>query len=78
MIISSGELVRRNAAFAATGAFAGNLLVPGHCTGRRAQHALAAALPRSWVPGSSGTRYHLTAGPTSITQTPNQEPEGTR
>jgi 7,8-dihydropterin-6-yl-methyl-4-(beta-D-ribofuranosyl)aminobenzene 5'-phosphate synthase len=31
------------------------LLVPGHCTGWRAQHTLAAALPDSWVLGSSGT-----------------------
>jgi 7,8-dihydropterin-6-yl-methyl-4-(beta-D-ribofuranosyl)aminobenzene 5'-phosphate synthase len=37
------------------------LLVPGHCTGWRAQHALAAALPDVWVQGSSGTRYTLTA-----------------
>jgi 7,8-dihydropterin-6-yl-methyl-4-(beta-D-ribofuranosyl)aminobenzene 5'-phosphate synthase len=38
-----------------------DLLVPGHCTGWRAQHALAAALPDSWIQGSSGTRYHLNA-----------------
>ena len=38
-----------------------DLLVPGHCTGWRAQHALAAALPDSWVQGSSGTRYKLAA-----------------
>jgi metal-dependent hydrolase (beta-lactamase superfamily II) len=38
-----------------------DLLVPGHCTGWRAQHALAAALPDSWIQGSSGTRYQLTA-----------------
>ena len=38
-----------------------DLLVPGHCTGWRAQHTLAAALTDSWVQGSSGTRYHLTA-----------------
>ena len=37
------------------------LLVPGHCTGWQAQHALAAALPDSWIQSSSGTRYHLTA-----------------
>jgi 7,8-dihydropterin-6-yl-methyl-4-(beta-D-ribofuranosyl)aminobenzene 5'-phosphate synthase len=37
------------------------LLVPGHCTGWRAQHALAASLPDSWVPSSSGTTYHLAA-----------------
>jgi 7,8-dihydropterin-6-yl-methyl-4-(beta-D-ribofuranosyl)aminobenzene 5'-phosphate synthase len=38
-----------------------DLLVPGHCTGWRAQHTLAAALPNSWIQGSSGTQYHLTA-----------------
>jgi 7,8-dihydropterin-6-yl-methyl-4-(beta-D-ribofuranosyl)aminobenzene 5'-phosphate synthase len=38
-----------------------DLLVPGHCTGWRAQHTLAAALPDSWVQGSSGTRYQLTS-----------------
>jgi hypothetical protein len=48
-----------------------DLLVPGHCTGWRAQHTLAAALPGSWVQGSSGTRYQLTAGPTSITANRN-------
>jgi 7,8-dihydropterin-6-yl-methyl-4-(beta-D-ribofuranosyl)aminobenzene 5'-phosphate synthase len=38
-----------------------DLLVPGHCTGWQAQHTLAAALPDSWVQGSSGTRYRLSA-----------------
>ena len=38
-----------------------SLVVPGHCTGWRAQHALAVALPDAWVPGSSGTTYRLTA-----------------
>ena len=38
-----------------------DLLVPGHCTGWRAQHTLAAALPDSWVQGSSGTRFRLSA-----------------
>jgi 7,8-dihydropterin-6-yl-methyl-4-(beta-D-ribofuranosyl)aminobenzene 5'-phosphate synthase len=37
------------------------LLVPGHCTGWRAQHALAAALPDSWVQGSSGSSFRLAA-----------------
>ncbi|MCT9114095.1 MBL fold metallo-hydrolase [Streptomyces mirabilis] len=36
------------------------LVAPGHCTGWRAQHALAAALPEAWVPSSSGTTHHLT------------------
>lgn len=38
-----------------------SLVVPGHCTGWRAQHALAAALPDAWVQSSSGTSYTLRA-----------------
>lgn len=38
-----------------------DLLVPGHCTGWRAQHALAAALPDAWMQGSSGTTYRMSA-----------------
>jgi 7,8-dihydropterin-6-yl-methyl-4-(beta-D-ribofuranosyl)aminobenzene 5'-phosphate synthase len=38
-----------------------SLVVPGHCTGWRAQHALAATMPDAWVQGSSGTTYHLRA-----------------
>lgn len=38
-----------------------DLLVPGHCTGWRAQHAFAAALPDSWVQGSAGSSYRLAA-----------------
>lgn len=38
-----------------------DLLVPGHCTGWRAQHALAAALPHAWTPGSSGSSYQIRA-----------------
>lgn len=37
------------------------LIVPGHCTGWRAQHALAAALPGAWVQTSVGTTYTLAA-----------------
>ena len=37
------------------------LVVPGHCTGWRAQHALAAALPAAWVAGSSGSSFRLAA-----------------
>jgi 7,8-dihydropterin-6-yl-methyl-4-(beta-D-ribofuranosyl)aminobenzene 5'-phosphate synthase len=37
------------------------LVVPGHCTGWRGQHALAAALPEAWEPGSSGSSFRLTA-----------------
>jgi 7,8-dihydropterin-6-yl-methyl-4-(beta-D-ribofuranosyl)aminobenzene 5'-phosphate synthase len=37
------------------------LIVPGHCTGWRAQHALAASLPDAWVQTSVGTTYTRTA-----------------
>jgi 7,8-dihydropterin-6-yl-methyl-4-(beta-D-ribofuranosyl)aminobenzene 5'-phosphate synthase len=41
------------------GKLAPGLIAPGHCTGWRAQHALAAAFPEAWVPSSSGTTHHL-------------------
>ncbi len=37
------------------------LIVPGHCTGWRAQHRMAAALPDAWTFGSSGSSYVLRA-----------------
>ena len=37
------------------------LIVPGHCTGWRAQHTLAATLPGAWVQTSVGTTYTLSA-----------------
>ena len=37
------------------------LVVPGHCTGWRAQHALAQALPNAWAQSSAGSSYHLRA-----------------
>ena len=37
------------------------LIAPGHCTGWRAQHTLAAALPDAWVQSSVGTTYTLGA-----------------
>ena len=37
------------------------LVMPGHCTGWRAQHALAAALPDAWTAGSSGSSYRVDA-----------------
>ena len=38
-----------------------DLIAPGHCTGWRAQHALAATLPAAWVQSSVGTTYTLSA-----------------
>ena len=35
------------------------VIVPAHCTGWRATHALAAALPESFVQNSVGTRFEL-------------------
>ncbi|MFF4764792.1 hypothetical protein [Streptomyces sp. NPDC001292] len=37
------------------------LIVPGHCTGWRAQHTLAAAFPDAWVQTSVGTTCTLSA-----------------
>ena len=37
------------------------LIVPGHCTGWRAQHALARALPDAWVQTSVGSGYRMAA-----------------
>jgi 7,8-dihydropterin-6-yl-methyl-4-(beta-D-ribofuranosyl)aminobenzene 5'-phosphate synthase len=37
------------------------VIAPGHCTGWRAQHTLAAALPAAWVQTSVGTTYTLSA-----------------
>lgn len=42
-------------------AWAPELVVPGHCTGWKAQHALAARLPAAFVPGSSGSSYQVLA-----------------
>ncbi len=41
------------------------LLGPGHCTGWRAQHTLAAAFPDAWVQPSVGTRYTFSAAPSA-------------
>ncbi|MBL7489989.1 MBL fold metallo-hydrolase [Frankia sp. AgB1.9] len=38
-----------------------DLVVSGHCSGWRAQQALATALPEAWVPSSSGTSFRLAA-----------------
>lgn len=35
------------------------VLVPAHCTGWQAQHALAVAMPDAFIPNSVGTRYEL-------------------
>ena len=34
-------------------------LVPAHCTGWRAQHAMAGRFPAAYVPGAVGTSFHL-------------------
>ena len=37
------------------------LVMPGQCTGWRAQHTLATALPEAWTPSGSGTAGRLPA-----------------
>ena len=36
-----------------------SIVVPAHCTGWKATHAIAAALPGAFIQNSVGTRYHL-------------------
>lgn len=43
--------------------FAIDHLVPSHCTGWRATHAIAAAFPEAFVPNSVGTRLEFAAAP---------------
>jgi 7,8-dihydropterin-6-yl-methyl-4-(beta-D-ribofuranosyl)aminobenzene 5'-phosphate synthase len=45
----------------ALGALAPEVIVPAHCTGWRAQHRLAAALPDAFIPNAVGTSYTLAA-----------------
>src|SRR5579863_321828 len=35
------------------------VLVPAHCTGWRAQHAMSARFPESFIPNAVGTSFHL-------------------
>jgi 7,8-dihydropterin-6-yl-methyl-4-(beta-D-ribofuranosyl)aminobenzene 5'-phosphate synthase len=35
------------------------VLVPAHCTGWRAQHAMSARFPAAFVPNAVGTSFHL-------------------
>ncbi|MCW2530499.1 MAG: metal-dependent hydrolase, beta-lactamase superfamily [Blastococcus sp.] len=56
---AGGLRPRRGAA-----AFAGlapAALVPAHCTGRKAEHRFAAALPDAFVPNAVGTSYTFAA-----------------
>ena len=39
------------------------VLVPAHCTGWKAQHRFAAALPDAFVPNAVGTSYTFAAAP---------------
>jgi 7,8-dihydropterin-6-yl-methyl-4-(beta-D-ribofuranosyl)aminobenzene 5'-phosphate synthase len=48
---------------AAFGELAPDVLVPGHCTGWKAQHRLGAALPDAFVPNAVGTSYTFAAAP---------------
>ena len=49
----------------ALGAFSPDVLVPAHCTGWRATHALAARFPDAFIQNSVGTRFEFTASPGS-------------
>jgi len=45
----------------ALGEFSPDFLVPAHCTGWRATHALAAGFPDAFIQNSVGTRFEFTA-----------------
>jgi 7,8-dihydropterin-6-yl-methyl-4-(beta-D-ribofuranosyl)aminobenzene 5'-phosphate synthase len=45
----------------ALGAFSADFLVPAHCTGWGATHALAARFPETFIQNSVGTRYEFAA-----------------
>jgi 7,8-dihydropterin-6-yl-methyl-4-(beta-D-ribofuranosyl)aminobenzene 5'-phosphate synthase len=36
-----------------------SVLVPAHCTGWRAQHAMSARFPGTFIPNTVGTSFHL-------------------
>jgi 7,8-dihydropterin-6-yl-methyl-4-(beta-D-ribofuranosyl)aminobenzene 5'-phosphate synthase len=38
-----------------------DVIVPAHCTGWRAQHRLASALPEAFIPNAVGTSFTLSA-----------------
>jgi len=46
---------------AALSELAPDYIVPAHCTGWKAQHRLAAALPKAFIPNAVGTSYVLPA-----------------
>jgi 7,8-dihydropterin-6-yl-methyl-4-(beta-D-ribofuranosyl)aminobenzene 5'-phosphate synthase len=48
---------------AAFAELAPDVLVPAHCTGWKAQHRFAAALPHAFVPGAVGSTYTFTSAP---------------
>ncbi len=50
---------RIDATIAALGELNPNIVAPGHCTGWRAKHALAAALPDHFAPSVVGSVYQL-------------------
>jgi 7,8-dihydropterin-6-yl-methyl-4-(beta-D-ribofuranosyl)aminobenzene 5'-phosphate synthase len=35
------------------------VLVPAHCTGWRAQHAMSARFPAAFIPNTVGSSFHL-------------------
>jgi 7,8-dihydropterin-6-yl-methyl-4-(beta-D-ribofuranosyl)aminobenzene 5'-phosphate synthase len=45
----------------ALGGFSADYLVPCHCTGWRAIHALAASFPEAFIQNSVGTRFEFAA-----------------
>jgi hypothetical protein len=47
------------------GQLAPDVIVPAHCTGWKATHAIARRLPAAFIQNSVGTTFHLTAAATA-------------
>lgn len=56
----------------ALGAIAPAIVVPGHCTGWQATHAVARAFPDAYIQGSVGTRFSFTSGEAPDQGSPDQ------
>ena len=56
----------------ALGAIAPTYIVPGHCTGWQATHAVARAFPEAYIQGSVGTRFSFTSSDAPDQVAPDQ------
>jgi 7,8-dihydropterin-6-yl-methyl-4-(beta-D-ribofuranosyl)aminobenzene 5'-phosphate synthase len=58
-VLVTGEVDRTTGFERGLAAFGPQVLVPAHCTGWRAVHALAARFPEAFIQTSVGTSFEL-------------------